>query len=165
MRRRFEWARTAIAVTLAGFFVGLAGAGGWLYWDRVERHGTQLARMVLPGLAAEELPQILGYDYQTVERSLTEIYPLLTPDYRRQFETRATDEIIPQARDRQLVNQISVVGVGMLTAQRVSGSVLVYMNRTVRDKSNQEPLYDGSRVRVDYQKIGDKWLIDDIRPV
>ena len=57
---------------------------------------------------------MFGYDYQTVERSLNEVYPLLTPDYRQEFEDRANKDIIPQARDRQLVSQANVVGVGVL---------------------------------------------------
>lgn len=35
------------------------------------------------------------------------------------------------------------------------------MNRTVTDKSRQ-PLYDGSRLRVEYRKVDGKWLIDAI---
>jgi Mce-associated membrane protein len=38
------------------------------------------------------------------------------------------------------------------------------LNRTVTDKSRQ-PLYDGSRLRVDYTKVGDKWLIAYITPI
>ncbi len=38
------------------------------------------------------------------------------------------------------------------------------MNRTVTDKSRQ-PLYDGSRLRVDYRKIGGNWLINAINPI
>jgi Mce-associated membrane protein len=38
------------------------------------------------------------------------------------------------------------------------------MNRTVTDKSRQ-PLYDGSRLRVDYKRIDSKWLIDYITPI
>ena len=41
---------------------------------------------------------------------------------------------------------------------------MVYMNRTVTDKSRQ-PLYDGSRLRVDYEKIDGKWLINYITPI
>ena len=107
---------------------------------------------------------MFGYDYQTVERSLNEVYPLLTPDYRQEFEDRANKDIIPQARERQLVSQANVVGVGVLTAQRDSASVMVYMNRTVTDKS-KTPIYDGSRLRVDYQKIDGKWLIKYITPI
>ncbi|MEZ0363057.1 mammalian cell entry protein [Mycobacterium sp. pUA109] len=164
MRRWGEPLLGLVAVVLAGAFVGLSGAGGWLYWNRVERHGAQLTRAALAPLAADEIPKVFGYDYQTVERSLTEAYPLLTPAFRREFEERATKDIIPQARQRQVVSQVSVVGVGILAAQRTSGSVMVYMNRTVSDKSKQ-PLYDGSRLRVDYQKVGGKWLINDIKPI
>ena len=60
---------------------------------------------------------------------------MLTPDYRKEFEDRANKDIIPQARERQLVSQANVVGVGVLDAQRNSASVMVYMNRTVTDKS------------------------------
>jgi Mce-associated membrane protein len=52
----------------------------------------------------------------------------------------------------------------MLSAERNSASVLVFMNRTVTDKSKQ-PVYDGSRLRVDYQKIDGRWLISYITPI
>jgi Mce-associated membrane protein len=154
----------AVTILLALGFVGLAGVGGWLYWNRVEMRGEQATRDELAPLAAKQIPQVFGYDYQTVERSLNEVYPLLTPDYRHEFEDRANKDIIPQARQRQLVSQANVVGVGVLSAQRNSASVMVYMNRTVTDKS-KTPIYDGSRLRVDYQKIDGKWLIKYITPI
>lgn len=164
MRRSSAKLVGALTMLLAVAFVALAGAGGWLYWNRVEIRGEQATRAELAPLAAKQIPQVFGYDYQTVERSFNEVYPLLTPDYRKEFQDRATKEIIPQARERQLVSQANVVGVGVLTAQRNSASVMVYMNRTVTDKS-KEPVYDGSRLRVDYQKIDGKWLIEYITPI
>ena len=154
----------AVGVLLALGVVALGGVGGWLYWDRVQLHDEQTTREELAPLAQQQIPQVFGYDYQTVEGSLGKVYPLLTPSYRREFEDRATKDIIPQARDRQLVSQANVVGVGVLEAQRNSASVMVYMNRTVTDKSRQ-PIYDGSRLRVDYQKIDGKWLINYITPI
>jgi Mce-associated membrane protein len=154
----------ALTVLLAMGFVGLAGVGGWLYWNRVELRGEQATRDALAPLATQQIPKVFGYDYQTVERSLTEVYPLLTPAYRQEFEDRANKDIIPQTRERQLVSQANVVGVGVLSAQRNSASVMVYMNRTVTDKS-KTPIYDGSRLRVDYQKIDGKWLIKYITPI
>jgi Mce-associated membrane protein len=154
----------ALTVLLAMGLVALSGMGGWLYWNRVEMRGEQATRAELAPLAAKQIPQVFGYDYQTVERNLNEVYPLLTPDYRREFEDRATKDIIPQARERQLVSQANVVGVGVLTAQRNSASVMVYMNRTVTDKS-KEPVYDGSRLRVDYRKVDGEWLIEYITPI
>ena len=165
MRSRLSGLPGLIAILLAGAFVGLAAAGGWLYWNHVERRGAQQARTQLAPLAAAEIPKMFGYDFQTVERSLTETYPLLTPEFRREFESRAVSDIIPQARDRQIVSQVNVVGVGVLDARRVTGSVMVYINRTVSTKGNKEPLYDGSRLRVDYQKVAGKWLIDGVTPI
>ena len=140
-----------------------AGMGGWFYWNRVEERGEQAAVDELATLAQQQIANVFGYDYQTVERSLNEVYPLVTPEYRQEFESRATRDIIPQARERQLVSQANVVGVGVITAQRNSASVMVLMNRTVTDNS-KEPVYDGSRLRVDYQEIDGKWLIQYITP-
>lgn len=154
----------AIGVLLALGFVALSGVGGWLYWNRVELQGEQQARAELPPLAIEQIPRVFGFDYQTVERSFAEVYPLLTPEYRKEFQDRVTNEIIPQARDRQLVSQAHAVGAGVLDAQRTSASVMVYMNRTVTDKA-KESIYDGSRLRVDYRKVDGKWLIAYITPI
>jgi len=160
-----RWRLTAgLSILLACAFVALAGAGGWMFWTRIETTREQAARAELAPLAAQQIPRVFGYDYQTVERSLNEIYPLLTPSYRQEFQDRATKDIIPQARERQLVSQANVVGTGVLAAQRNSASVMVYMNRTVTDKSKQ-PIYDGSRLKVDYVKIDGKWLINYITPI
>lgn len=154
----------ALAVLLATGFVALSAVGGWLYWNRVELNGEEQARAELPALAAEQIPRVFGFDYQTVERSFAEVYPMLTAEYRQEFEDRVTNEIIPQARDRQLVSQAHSVGAGVLDAQRTSASVMVYMNRTVTDKG-KESVYDGSRLRVDYKKVDGKWLIAYITPI
>ena len=159
-----RWLITAAAGVLIAAFVGLAGAGGWLYWDRVQTRAEQSAQAELPPLAARQIPEVFGYDYQTIERSLADAYALLTPDYRREFEERANKDIIPQARERQVVSQANVVGVGVMAVQRDSASVMVFMNRTVTDKSRQ-PVYDGSRLRVDYKRIDGKWLINYITPI
>ena len=164
MRKGVSRLLGTLTVVLAMGFVAFAGIGGSLYWNRVELRGEQVTRDELEPLAAQQITQVFGYDYQTVERSLNQVYPLLTPDYRQEFEDRANKDIIPQARERQLVSQANVVGVGVLSAQRDSASVMVYMNRTVTDKS-KTPIYDGSRLRVDYQKMDGKWLIKYITPI
>ncbi|MGN7782088.1 mammalian cell entry protein [Mycolicibacterium sp. 22603] len=154
----------AASVLFALALVALAAVAGGLYWDRVQTQAAQAAEAELPALAIQQIPRVFGYDFQTVERSLSEAATLLTPDYRREFEDRAAKDIIPQARERQVVSQAHAVGAGMLSAQRDSASVLVFMNRTVTDKS-KESVYDGSRLKVDYQKVDGRWLISYITPI
>jgi Mce-associated membrane protein len=155
---------TVVGLLFAVAFIALGGIGGSLYWNRVERVGEQQARSELPQLAAQQIPIILGFDYQTIERSRTDAYRLLTSDFRREYEDDTTKNVIPAARERQLISQVNVVGVGMLDAHRDSGSVMVYMNRVLTDKTKQ-PLYDGSRLKVDYQKVGQDWRIGNITPI
>ncbi|BBX20152.1 mammalian cell entry protein [Mycolicibacterium duvalii] len=154
----------SVAVLLGTAVVALAAVGGSLYWDAVQRNGEQSARDEVTPLAREQIPRVFGFDYQTVETNFTEVYQFLTPEYRDEFIERTTNEIIPQARERQLVSQANVVGAGVLDAERTAASVMVYMNRTVTEKAGK-PVYDGSRLRVDYQKIDGKWLIDHITPI
>jgi Mce-associated membrane protein len=146
--------------------VGLSAAGGWFYWERVQTRGEEVARQVLPQKAADDIPKVFAYDYQTVERSLAAVYPLLTPEYRQEFQRSANAQIIPEAKKREVVVQANVVGAGVIAAKRDSASVMVYMNRTVSDKaSRQQPVYDGSRLRVDFKRIDGKWLIAYITPI
>jgi Mce-associated membrane protein len=159
-----RWLIAAVVSLLTTAVIGLAAAGGWFYWDRVQTRGEQAARAVLPKLAKDEIPQVFGYDFQTVATTLSEAYPMLTPDYRREFEKSVNAQIIPEAKKREVVVQANVVGVGVMEAKRDSASVMVYMNRTVTDKSRQ-PVYDGSRLRVEYKRVGGKWLINYITPI
>lgn len=159
-----RWLITVAGSLLVAAIVGLSAAGGWLYWNRVETRGEQSARTELPKLAAERIPRVFGYDYQTVERSLTAAYPFLTPDYRQEFQSKTNAQIIPEAKKREVVVQANVVGVGVMSAKRESASVMVYLNRTVSDKSRQ-PLYEGIRLRVDFKKLDGKWLIAYITPI
>jgi Mce-associated membrane protein len=132
----------------------------------VETRGEQAARDEIAPLAQKQIPAVFNYDYKTVERSLTDAYNMLTPDYRREFENRANSDIIPQARQREVVSQANVVGVGVMDAHRNSAAVMVYINRTVSDKSNRDqPIYDGARLRVEYKRIEGKWLINYITPI
>jgi Mce-associated membrane protein len=164
MRRWLRWLVAVAGFLLVVGFVGLSAVGGWFYWDRVQSRGEEAARAVLPQLAAKEIPLVFAYDYQTVERSLNDAYPLLTPEYRQEFQKSANAQIIPEAKKREVVVQASVVGVGVLAAQRNSASVMVYLNRTVTDKT-RKPIYDGSRLRVDFKRVDGKWLIAYITPI
>src|ERR1700753_1257221 len=160
------WRRLLAVVRVLAILavVGLFAAGGWFYWERVQTRGEEVARAVLPHQAADDIPKVFAYDYQTVERSLAAVYPLLTPEYRQEFQRSANAQIIPEAKKREVVVQANVVGVGGMAAQRNSASVMVYLNRTVTDKSRQ-PMYDGSRLRVDFKRIDGKWLIAYITPI
>ena len=56
-----RWLVTGLAGLLAAAFVALAGAGGWLYWNRVEIRAEQAARAELAPLAKQQIPVVFTY--------------------------------------------------------------------------------------------------------
>ena len=149
----------AVAVVAGGAF------GGAAYWKHVQLTSAQQTAATLPDLAKQAVPKILGYDYQSVERSSVEALQLMTPSFRKRYQDMtAKNHIFDNAKQRQVISQVNIVGVGMLSSQRDSGSVLVFVNRVITDKAKQ-PRYEGSRLRVEYQRIGDRWLINEMTPI
>lgn len=153
-----------IVVVAAVGFVALGAFSGYLLWNHDQTQAEARTAQELPPLAAQQIPDVLGFDFQTVLASREKAYLMMTQDFKRQFEDQTTREVIPSAREREVISQINVVGVGILAAHRNSGSVLVFMNRVITDKSKQ-PLYDGSRLKVDYQKVDGQWKIGGITPI
>jgi Mce-associated membrane protein len=155
----------AVVVVLAAVgFVALSGFAGYLWWDHTQTVAAARTAEELPPKAAEQIPDVLGFDFQTVLATREKAYLMMTKDFKQQFEDQTTRDVIPSARDRQVISQINVVGVGILDAHRDSGSVMVFMNRVITDKTKQ-PVYDGSRLKVDYQRVDGEWKIAGITPI
>jgi Mce-associated membrane protein len=158
----------AVAVLGAVACVGLAAIGGAYYWQRVQTQGANAARTELPTLARQQVPMVLGFDYQTIERSRLAAYDFMTPSFRQQYEASVSSKVVPEAKQSRVVSDVSVVGAGPLSGGLNSGSVLVFMNRVITfndPAKKQDPVYEGSRLRVDYRKIDGRWLMNDIQPI
>ena len=135
------------------------------YWKHVQLAGEQATAEELPDLAKSQIPQILGYEYSSVQRSTTQALTLMTPAFRKRYEElTAKNNIFNDAVKRKLISQVNVVGAGMISSHRDSGTVLAFVNRVITDERKQ-PNYEGSRLKVDYRKIDGKWLIDEMTPI
>ncbi|MCX8563108.1 mammalian cell entry protein [Mycolicibacterium mucogenicum] len=155
----------ALGALLAVAVVALGAVGGATFWNHVQLTGEQETAAELPGLAKVQIPQILGYEYSHIQEATTKALTLMTPEFRKRYEElTAANNIFSEAAKRKLVSQVNVVGAGMMSSHRDSGSVLVFVNRVVTDERKQ-PNYEGSRLRVDYRKINGKWLIDEMAKV
>lgn len=165
MSRWATWVTALVGLVLSAAVVAGGAIGGWQYWKHVQLTSSEQTAQILPDLAKAAVPKILGYDYQSVERSSVEALQLMTPSFRKRYEDMtAKNHIFDNAKQRQVISQVNIVGAGMLSSQRDSGSVLVFVNRVITDKA-KKPTYEGSRLRVDYQRIGDNWLINEMTPI
>jgi Mce-associated membrane protein len=165
MRRTYWWAAGAVGLVIAAVVVAVLGV--WLMTIKDRQPGTvdgPAARSAVLDVAQTNITKIFSYDYRTVERSIDDAYPLLTPDYGREFQKTANAQIIPEARKRQVVVQAAVVGTAVESLDLGSAELLVFMNRTVTEPANA-PVYDGSRLQVTMRRVDNKWLIDFIKPI
>ena len=97
MGRARSVAATAGVLVVAVALVVLAGFAGAGYYNLSTAEAAQLSRTQLRQLAFDAVPKVFGFDYQTVEASMTEAEGLLTPAYRTEFAERAKTDIIPAA--------------------------------------------------------------------
>ena len=66
-----------VVILSAVVTVALAGAGGYLYWERVQTRAEIQTRDTLPALATQQVPQIFSYDFQTMEDSVDKALSLI----------------------------------------------------------------------------------------
>lgn len=121
-------------------------------------------RSAVLDIARADIPKIFSYTPATVESALTDAASLMTERFGKEFLDKAHADVISQARQRQITTQTAVVGAGVETMTRAQASVLVFTNRTVT-QADKEPQHDSSRLRVQLQKSGTTWLVDDIQPI
>ena len=62
--------RTFVAIVVLAV-IGLSAVAGGMYWHRVDTIASRAAGQTLIKQAGKQVGSIFGYDYQTVERSLT----------------------------------------------------------------------------------------------
>src|SRR5271168_899462 len=102
--RRTHWWICVSGLTVASVAVTFLGAQRLIAKDRpAPTVDGPSERSAMLNLTQIDIPKLFSYDYQTVERSLLDSYPLLTPDYRREFQKSANAQIIPEAKRRQVV--------------------------------------------------------------
>ena len=136
---------------LAAAFVGLSAAGGWFYWERVRdprravgaRGAAAVGRQGDPRGVRLRLPDRRAQPGRRVPVADAGLSPGVREERQRRRSSRRPRSARSSCRPMSSAWE-------SWRRKRNSASVMVYMNRTVTDKSRQ-PLYDGSRLRVDLQ--------------
>jgi len=64
-----------------------------------------------------------------------------------------------------VANQVGVVSVGTVRSTPDSAVVLVFANQTTRTKEKPDGLTQGTRLEVSLERRGQRWLVNDIRPL
>lgn len=149
----------------AAAVVGL-GAAVFLLYQRVESASeVDAARRSAVEAARTRLPQLLSYDYHTLDKDLASARAGTTGAFHDQFAELTTKVVAPAAQQRQIVTKTTIAGTSVVSAERDRVVLLVFLDQVTQTKADPSSQLDGARVRVTLQRQDDQWLVSELTPV
>lgn len=115
--------------------------------------------------AVETVPEILSYQYDTVDEHFARVQDHLGGDFKTQFDEVSRTAIVPSAKKREVVTTAEVVESAVVSTEVDKAELLLFLNQTTTSSDTPESKIDGSRVRVYVERTEDDWLITEMTPV
>jgi Mce-associated membrane protein len=145
--------------------VGLCAATFLLY-QRVEQASeVDAARQSAIDAARTRLPQLLSYDYHTLDKDLAGARAGTTGAFHDQFAELTTKVVAPAALQQQIVTRTTVVGTSVVSAEPDRVVLLVFLDQVTQTKADPSAQLDGARVRATLQRQDGQWLVSELTPV
>lgn len=156
--------RRLVYGVLPGLILAMAVAAGWLKWYEGSQRAGELARDETIDVASEFAVKMLSFRPDTIEGDLAGAQQLMTDDFRDRFAARARDQIVPDAKARNVTAEVEVPGAASVRATGDHAAVLVFADRTVTVGSS-EPAEVAASYLVTLDKVDGRWLVADFEPV
>lgn len=116
-------------------------------------------------VAQEAIPVILSYTGTTLAQEVAADRALMTPAYATRHEAMVLAQVLPEAENHAVTNEVGIVSVGVVEESADHVTVLLFANQTTRTEARPHGVTQGIRLEVDLQRDDGDWLIDDIRPL
>jgi Mce-associated membrane protein len=160
-------ARTAIGL-LTGLLVLLAGSAvGLALVVKVhldDRHDLTRARDDAVVAARQEIVNLDNLSADTVDAGLKLVLDGATGTFKDQF-SRSRADLKTLIVNQKTVSSGSILSAGVVRADTSTATVLVAVDRTVRDSSTPQGAVAHDRWRIDLEKHGGRWLVANLQPV
>ena len=152
---------TVVSVALAAASIGLwVVVSGHLH----DRAALDEARNDAVSAARQEIVNLHGIKYTTIDADLKRILDGATGAFKDQF-ARAQTTIKPILVERKTLMTANVRYAGVVRADTDSATVLIGVDRTVKDSTAPTGAVDQYRLRVDLEKHGGRWLVSELQDV
>ena len=155
------------AVVLAVLTVIAVVVVGWLGLKVRDDAQVADARSEAPAAAEQAAKAIFAYDYRHLEADKQRAKGYLTAGYGKDY-LKAFDRLEKQqdgtpglAVQTKTVVKSSVLGSGIVDAEKGDARVLVYVNLT-STRPNRDPQIFQNRVAMKMVKDGNRWLVDKV---
>lgn len=129
------------------------------------RNAVADARVAALGAATSGVATVLSYDYRTLDKNFAKAESLLTPHFRKLYDTTTARGVKPLAAKYRAVSSADVTAGGVVQASGSRAVVLVLVSQTVTNSQLAAPRLDRSRINVTLVHRGGRWLIDGLDPI
>lgn len=115
--------------------------------------------------ARQRLPEMLSYDYRSLDADLATARAALTGPFHREYSELQRTAVRPAAAAQKISTKTSVSAAGVVRASAREVVVLAFINQVTRSERQSTPRIDGARVRVTMRHLGDRWLVSRLDTV
>ncbi|HUR13928.1 MAG TPA: hypothetical protein VM097_05505 [Mycobacteriales bacterium] len=164
LSRRARVAAVALSA-LAGLLVAASvGLAVTVKGHLDDRDALDEARNAAVSAARQEIVNLDSLSWQTIDADLKRVLDGATGTFKDQF-SRAQKDLKPVVVQRKSTSSGTVLFAGVVRADTDTATVLVAVDRTVKDSTDPTGAVAHDRWRVDLEKHGGRWLVSDLQPV
>jgi Mce-associated membrane protein len=151
-----------VVVILGALVVVLAATVLWEILQTMNANATTSAGTNAQNAARSAAQSILSYDYRNLNSDMTKAEGLTTGSFRQQYEADAP-RLLALAKQAQGVVQANVWQAGIVSSSPNQVTVLLFVDQTTTQSSNQTPQLSQNRVKMTMQKVGGNWLVSNLQ--
>lgn len=126
-----------------------------------ERYDDQAAKEALR-VAPGYVEQVISYDYRTLETDIRDARKNLTGKFLGEYD-RSMTKVTPTLVGQQAIQEAKAAKAGVQEASSAEVSVLVFSQRLTTKAGSEDPKVYQDRILVTLTKVGDRWLISQMR--
>jgi Mce-associated membrane protein len=156
--------RLLIYFLLPALVLLLAVGASYLNWLGGTSRAAQLAGVDARHAAIDSTVAMLSYRPDTVDRDLGAAGDRLTGGFKESYAKLVHDVVIPGSKQQQIAALATVPAAATVSASDSHAVVLVFVDQTITI-GHDAPSNTASRVRVNLDHVGGRWLIAGFDPV
>ena len=160
--------RTGLVRVLTGLVVVLLVAVGVLAWvvkgHRDDRDAVEAAREAALRAGRQAILNLDALSAATIDADIKRVLDGSTGTFKKQFAD-ASDDLKSLVVSRKTVSSGTVLSAGVVRADLDSATVLVAVDRLVKDSTDKDGTTARDRWKVDLEKHDGRWLVAGLEGV
>lgn len=167
LRDRLSTPGMGVLGALAAATVTLGAVTGALQWQVHVHNDENTARVESLQAARETTAAILSYTADTVDKDLAARTGRLTGGFLDEYTTLMNTQVIPSAKQGNVTAAVQVPGAASVSVTGSRAVTLVFVDQSVTRAGGEQagPVRSAFSVRVTLDRVGERWLVSEFRPV